>query len=61
MNAFRRKLAWLIKRDRKEEQLSQELQFHLEEEAEELQEAGLKEDEARRAARLELGNVGRVQ
>ena len=61
MNAFLRKLAWLMNRRSKEDQLSKELQFHLEEEAEELQEAGFKEDEARRAARLDLGNVGRVQ
>ena len=61
MNAFLRKLAWLMNRRSKEDQLAAELQFHLEEEAEELQEAGFKGDEARRAARLELGNVGRVQ
>jgi len=61
MNAFLRKLAWLVNRRSKEDQLSKELQFHLEEEAEELQKAGLAEDEARRAARLDLGNVGLVQ
>ena len=37
MNAFLRKLAWLMNRRSKEDQLSKELQFHLEEEAEELQ------------------------
>jgi predicted permease len=37
------------------------LQFHLEEEAEELQTAGLAQDEARRAARREFGNVGLIQ
>ena len=61
MNTFFRKLAWLIERRRKEEQLADELQFHLEEEMEELQKAGLAEDEARRGARLDLGNVGLVQ
>jgi predicted permease len=61
MNAFFRKLAWLVHRRSKEDQISKELQFHLEEEAEELQEAGLAEDEARRAARLDLGNVGLIQ
>ena len=61
MNAFLRKLAWLMNRRSKEDQLAAELQFHLEEEAEELQEAGFKGDEARRAARLELGNVGLIQ
>ena len=61
MNAFLRKLAWLVHRRSKEDQLSKELQFHLEEEAEELREAGLAEDEAQRAARLDLGNVGLIQ
>jgi len=61
MNAFLRKLDWLVHRRSKEDQLSKELQFHLEEEAEELQEAGLAEDEARRAARLDFGNVGVIQ
>jgi putative ABC transport system permease protein len=37
--------------------LREELQFHLEEEAEQRQGGGLAEDEARRAARRELGNL----
>ena len=61
MNTIFRKLAWLAQRRRKEEQLAAELQFHLEEEAEDLQNAGLAQDEARRAARRELGNVGLIQ
>jgi len=61
MNTFFRKLAWFAQRRRKEEQLAAELQFHLEEEAEELQTAGLAQDEARRAARREFGNVGLIQ
>jgi predicted permease len=61
MNTFFRKLAWFAQRRRKEQQLAAELQFHLEEEAEELQTAGLAQDEARRAARRELGNVGLIQ
>ncbi len=61
MNAFFRKLAWLTERRRKEEQLTAELQFHLEEEAEELRNSGRAEDEACRAARLELGNVDLIQ
>jgi macrolide transport system ATP-binding/permease protein len=61
MNAFLRKLGWLVHRRSKEDQLTKELQFHLEEEAEELREAGLAEDEAQRAARLDLGNVGLIQ
>ena len=61
MNTFFRKLAWFGQRRRKEEQLTAELQFHLEEEAEELQNAGLAQDPARRAARREFGNVGLIQ
>lgn len=61
MNSFFRKLAWLAQRRDKEKQLAAELQFHLEEEAEELREAGHTQDEARRAARLDLGNLGLVQ
>ena len=61
MNTFFRKLVWLIERRRKEEQLAAELQFHLEEEAEELRQAGLPQIEAKRAARLDLGNLGLVQ
>jgi macrolide transport system ATP-binding/permease protein len=61
MNTFFRKLAWLIERRRKGEQLADELQFHLEEEVEELRQAGLPRNEAQRAARLDLGNVGLVQ
>jgi len=61
MNTFFRKLAWFAQRRRKEGQLAAELQFHLEEEAEDLENAGLAGDEARRAARRELGNVGLIQ
>jgi macrolide transport system ATP-binding/permease protein len=61
MNAFLRKLAWFLHRRSKEEQLAKELEFHLEEEAEELQQAGVPEDEARRAARRDFGNVGLTQ
>ena len=61
MNTFFQKLSWLTQRRRKEAQLAAELQFHLEEEAEELQNAGLARDPARRAAGRELGNVGLIQ
>jgi macrolide transport system ATP-binding/permease protein len=56
-----RKLGWLARRRSKEDQLAAELHFHLEEEAEARQEAGVPEHEARWAARRELGNLGRVQ
>jgi predicted permease len=61
MNAFFRKLRWLIDRSGKEAELREELQFHLSEEAEERQAAGMSEREARWAARRDLGNVTLVQ
>jgi macrolide transport system ATP-binding/permease protein len=61
MKSFFRKLGWLGQRRRREEDLREELQFHLEEEAEQLQAKGLAEQQAKWAARRELGNVGLVQ
>lgn len=61
MNSFFRKLLWLTQRSGRQAELRQELQFHLEEEAEERQEHGLAEDEARWAARREFGNVSLVE
>ena len=57
MNSFFRKLLWLTQRRDKQTELRLELQFHLEEEAEERQEQGLAEDEVRWAAHREFGNV----
>ncbi len=57
MRSFVRKLVWLIQRPRKEAELRQELQFHLEEEAEERREEGASQEQARWAARRDLGNV----
>ena len=61
MNSFFRKLRWLAKRRDKEAELREELRFHLEEEAEQRQADGLAEDEARWAARRELGNLALVE
>lgn len=61
MISFFRKLGWLTRRRSKEDQLTAELQFHLEEETEERQEAGLSEQDALWAARRELGNLGLVR
>ena len=61
MNSFFRKLRWLTRRSDKEAELREELQFHLEEEAEQRQDDGLTEDEARLAARRELGNLALVE
>jgi macrolide transport system ATP-binding/permease protein len=60
MTSFLRKLGWLTQRRTREEQLTAELQFHLEEEAEERQAAGMSAYEARGAALRELGNLGVV-
>jgi predicted permease len=61
MNAFFRKLSWLPKRHQKEEELEEELQFHLEEEAEERRASGATKEEARYAALRDLGNVTLVK
>ena len=61
MKSFFRKLGWLMRRPDKEAELQEELQFHLDEEAGERQAQGLAAEEARRAARRELGNVALVQ
>src|ERR1700722_6451937 len=61
MRSFFRKLKWLAERRGKEAELRAELQFHLEEEAEERQAEGLATDEAPRAARRDLGNTTLLQ
>ena len=61
MSSFFRKLHWLTKRRQKEEELQEELEFHLEEEAEERRARGLREEEVRCAARRELGNLTLVK
>src|SRR5438477_7884457 len=61
MNAFFRRLRWLAQRSRKDAELREELEFHLEEEAEQLQAEGLAEEQARWAARRELGNLTLLQ
>ena len=57
MNQILRKLGWMAQRSRKEAELRDELQFHLQEEAEQAEAAGLTAEEAKYAARRELGNV----
>src|SRR5262245_14409746 len=61
MNSLLRKLGWLLKRNTKERELEAELQFHLDEEAEERQQEGMPEADARLAARRQLGNITLVQ
>ena len=61
MKSFFRKLTWLVRRSIKEADLQEELQFHLEEEAESQIARGRSAVDARLAARRELGNFTRVQ
>jgi len=61
MNDFFRKLGWLARRAAKERELREELEFHLAEEANEREATGLPEEQARRAARRDLGNFTLVQ
>ena len=61
MKHFFQKLRSLLHRHRKEKDLRDELQFHLDEEAEERQAEGLPGEEARRAACLDFGNITLVQ
>ncbi len=55
-----RRFIWWLQRERKEEQLREELQFHLDQEMSERRHAGLPEDDARWAARRDLGNEARL-
>ena len=50
---------WLTRGSRKDDELREELQFHLQEETETRTGAGV--NEARLAARRELGNLRRIQ
>lgn len=61
MSSFFRKLSWLGRRRQKEAELREELEFHLEEEAEERRADGLTEEEAGYSARRDLGNYTLVQ
>ena len=56
-----RKFTWWVQRRRREDELREELEFHLANEADERQADGLTEDQARWAARRDLGNVMRVR
>ncbi len=61
MTSLFRKFTWWLQRRRKDEELREELQFHLANEADERRADGLTEDQARWAAHRELGNVTRVR
>jgi len=57
MTRFLRSVNWLLRRRRRDADLDDELQFHLDEDAEERMADGLQMEEARRAARRDLGNL----
>ena len=57
MRQILRKLAWMTQRARKEADLRDELQFHLDEEAAQAEAAGMRAEQSKWAARRELGNV----
>src|SRR5260370_13752232 len=61
MMTWFRKLRWLTQRRRREAELSEELEFHLSEEAKLREEDGEAQDAAQFAARRELGNLALVQ
>lgn len=61
MSSLFRKLSWILRRRSREQDLQDELRFHLQETAEERYLAGDTVAEAERAARRELGNVSLVQ
>ena len=54
-------LRWLATRRQREAELEAELEFHLEQETAEARERGLTDDDARRAARRDLGNRALVE
>ena len=59
--SFFRKLGWLARRRARENDLTAELEFHLQEEAEEQLAAGMSEQDALRAAQRHLGNLPLVR
>ncbi len=61
MKPFLRKLHWFLRRDAKDAELREEIEFHLAEDAEERKREGQRSEEALWAARRELGNIGILQ
>jgi len=60
MREFLCKLGWLRQRNPKEDELREELEFHLTAESEECKASGLTERQARSAAHRDLGNLGLI-
>jgi hypothetical protein len=61
MNPSFRKLGWLARRRRKESELLQELEFHLDEETEQREAGGFSKQAAARMARRDFGNFALLQ
>src|SRR5215471_17684607 len=61
MNSFLRKLSWLMRRRRREAELQEELEFHIDEETEQRQRDGLSASAARSAASRDLGSMVRLR
>jgi macrolide transport system ATP-binding/permease protein len=61
MRSFFRKLNWLLNRRRKEAELREEIEFHLDEETEERRVGGFTQEKARFEARRDLGNMTLIQ
>jgi hypothetical protein len=61
MMSLVRLFTWWLQQRRKEEQLREELAFHLEQKKRERRSDGLPEDEAMRAAQRDLGNEARLR
>jgi predicted permease len=59
--SFFRKLEWWVRRRAKEDELRDELEFHLSEEADDRRAAGLTDNQANLAARRDFGNVTLVR
>src|SRR5215831_8954119 len=57
MTPLLRKVSWLLRRRQKDAELQEELQFHLDEDTDERTGEGVPREEARRAARRQLGNL----
>jgi len=61
MTALFRKFRWWLQRRRREDDLREELQFHLSQEADDREADGLTRDQARQAAHRDLGNATLVR
>ena len=61
MTPLWKRFSWWLQGRRKEDEVREELAFHLAREIEQRRAAGLSEDEARWAAARDLGNEARVR